>query len=319
MKLQNFVIAVVEAMNGAVDLLEYALCYVMVPEEYSYYFNGKTEMLLAFDFEVAQENPEAEFITFGSYTLEQLINIVHDKTISTLRYGVIDNLSLSKAEDKIKRFLDIDKGQMKILKEKHLLGRWICFNYKVGYTAHEKTEELRDIWINLQNGEIDENLQENKNLIFHTKELPKNYEIPGQVNIFEAFEKSYSYLKAQSSSTTIVDEIEFNKELQRLDEYYNELEKENSKKLERKGITDKRKNELLSKAETLKLERLKQKQEMTNKYRVDIDMTLDNGVMYFIPLIEYHIQLTFRGTEEEKILHYNPIIKSFYEPTKNLL
>ncbi|TCO72184.1 hypothetical protein [Marinisporobacter balticus] len=320
MKLQHFVIDTIEAMHGVVDLLEYALCYVMLPDEYSHYFNGKTEMLLAFDFEVAQENPKAEFITFGSYTLEQLTTIAHEKSISTIRYAVIDRLSLLKAEDKIKKFLDMDKSQLEILQQKEIMGRWVCFNYKIGYTAHERTEELKDIWINLQNGAIDTKIQENKNLIFHEKNLTTNYPIPEQHSVFEAFENAYSYVKieAEEYSNVMVDKIEFSKELQRIDEYYNELEIENSKKLERKGVTDKRKSELISKAEALKLERLRQKKEMESKYTVDIDIALDNAVIYFIPLIEYHINLKFQGIVEKKTLHYNPVIKSFYKVPSNI-
>ncbi|SHH52131.1 hypothetical protein [Clostridium grantii] len=314
MELQNFVIDVIESMDGVVELLEYALCYVMIPNEYSNYFNGKSEMLLAFDFEVAQENPEAEFITFGSYTLEQLITIANEKAVNTIRFVLVDGLSLSKAEDKIKKFLGMDKSQLEIVKEKEIMGTWILFNYKIGYTSHERTEDIKDVWVNLQNGEVDLNIQENKSLLFHEKSLIKNYPIPPQHSILNAFEASYLYVKNQTEeySNLIVNKVEFSKELQRIDEYYTELEAETFKKLERKGITDKRKAELISKGEALKLEKIKQQKEMENKYTVDVDLSLDNTIMYFIPLIEYQVKLKFRGSEEKKIIHYNPVIKTFY-------
>lgn len=79
MQLQQFVTETVENLGGMVMPVEYALCHVLIPETYASYFQNKTEHKLSFDFEVAQENPDSEFVTFGSYVLEQLLAIVRDK------------------------------------------------------------------------------------------------------------------------------------------------------------------------------------------------------------------------------------------------
>ena len=313
MELQSFVIEVIETIGGVVDLLEYALCYAMIPEEYSYTFNGKTEILLAFDFEVAQENPESEFVTFGSFILDQIMNIASKKAISTVRYVIADNISLSNAEEKIKRHLNIERGVMKILNEQEVMGRWICFNYRVGYTADERVEELRDVWINLQNGEVDNEIRDNKSSLFIENDLQYIYKLPSQIKTITAFEKASKEINivAKESSSKIINRLEFNGEIIRIEEYYDELEKENLKLMERKGITQKRKTELLEKCESYKLEREKQKSEMKNKYTVDIDISLDYGIVYIIPLIEYEVQVILRGIEDIKKLYYNPVLKCF--------
>jgi len=315
MKLQNFVIEVIETIGGVVELLEYALCYAMIPEEYSYTFNGKTEILLAFDFEVAQENSESEFVTFGSFILDQIMNIASKKAISTVRYVIADNISLSNAEEKIKRHLNIERGIMKILAEQEVMGRWICFNYRVGYTADERVEELRDVWINLQNGEVDNEIRDNKSGLFIENNLQYIYKLPSQIDTITAFEKASKEINivAKESSSKIINRLEFNGEIIRIEEYYDELEKENLKLMQRKGITPKRKTELLEKCESYKLEREKQKSEMKNKYTVDIDISLDYGIVYIIPLIEYEVQVILRGTEDIKKLYYNPVLKCFWE------
>jgi len=117
MNLQNFVLQVIEIIGGDIDRLEYALCYVILPDEYIDMFEGKSEMLLAFDIEVAQENPDSEFVTFGSYILDKIIEIANKKAICTTRYIAVDNLILGKAQEKLKNFLNIDRGILEILQE----------------------------------------------------------------------------------------------------------------------------------------------------------------------------------------------------------
>ncbi|MGH4050372.1 MAG: hypothetical protein ACREVX_03325 [Clostridium sp.] len=315
MGLQNFVIEVIQAIGGEVELLEYSLCYAMIPEEYSYIFNGKTEILLAFDFEVAEENPESEFVTFGSFVLDKIMNIASIKAISTVRCIIADNISLSKAEEKIKRYFGIDRGTMKILDEQGVMGRWICFNYRVGYTSEERLEELRDVWINLQNGEVDNEIRENKNSLYIENNPQYNYKLPFQVDTIKAFEKAYEEINVitKESSSKVINRLEFNREITRIDEYYDEIEKENLKLMQRKGITEKRKSELLEKCDSYKLEREKQKSEMINKYTVDVDISLDYGVVYIIPLIEYDVEIISRGNKDTKKVYYNPVLKCFCE------
>ena len=95
MQLQSFVTEVIESLGGVVIPVEYALCQVLVPDSYKEYFQNKTELELAFDFEVFEENPQSEFVTFGSYVLDQVLLLANQKAMSTLRFAEVLQLKLA--------------------------------------------------------------------------------------------------------------------------------------------------------------------------------------------------------------------------------
>ena len=313
MELQRFVTSVIEAMGGIVQPTEYALCSVLIPDEYSSIFQGRTELTLSFDYEVAQENSESEFITLGSYILEQIISFAGSRAVSIIRYVIVDQLTLNNAVEKIKKFLNANREQVEILSAKEVLGSYVEFNYKVGYTSEERIEESREVWINMQTGKNDIKIKKNKSKIFYSSDNTNNYPLSLNKNIMEAFEQAYNVVKeeATSNSSIRVNKLELNREMHRITQYYQELLAENSKKMSRKGISTEKINELSLKSEALNLEKERQLNEMMFKYTVKIDVSLEYGILYFIPLIEYKVKIVSKGTVNEIVLYYNPVLKDF--------
>ncbi|MDC3425040.1 hypothetical protein NC797_11040 [Aquibacillus sp. 3ASR75-11] len=131
MELQKFVTKVIEGFGGVVEPVEYALCQVLIPEEYKSYFQNKTELELAFDFEVAQENPQSEFVTFGSFILEQVQTIANQQAISTLRFAEVERQTLANPLKKITHFLQEENGKINILDEINVMGVWAVFQFHI--------------------------------------------------------------------------------------------------------------------------------------------------------------------------------------------
>lgn len=134
-------------------------------------FQNKTELTLAFDFEVAQENPNAEFVTFGSFFLEQLLTIVHQNATCTLRFAEIERLKLGNPLKKITEFLANRQGKITILEEQPVLGVWAVFGYNVTFVADERIESVEQVWVNLQTNEIDLFMKQEQNRIVY-KQTP---------------------------------------------------------------------------------------------------------------------------------------------------
>ncbi len=162
MQLQQFVTETVENLGGMVMPVEYALCHVLIPETYASYFQNKTEHKLSFDFEVAQENPDSEFVTFGSYVLEQLLAIVRDKAKTTIRYAAIERLELGNPQKKIKAYLQDEQGKIIIEAEQPIFGVWAVFQYHTAFIADEKTENTDRVWINMLTNDVDSVMKQNK-------------------------------------------------------------------------------------------------------------------------------------------------------------
>lgn len=322
MDLQNFVTEVIETMGGAVVPLEYALCHVLIPDSFSEIFHGKSEVTLAFDFEVAQENPESEFITFGSNTLDNIIDIVDKNAISTIRFGVIDRLSLSNPEEKISKFLNArNRNDIKITAERPIMGIWAVFSFRISYTSDMQVNEIQDIWVDLLTGKVSPNMKKNEVSVFYEMNSLYNYPIPVLIDIHAAFSTAYRHVVSESEKNkeSKMRRQEFQNEIDRIRVYYTDLENENLKRMLRKGTTDEKKQELISKGAALELEKEKQQLELEDKYRIKVDISLCNGIIYAIPQLEYHVLVSFRNLEDEKVIYYNPVLKELCNGCENFM
>lgn len=312
MFLQRFVTEVIEALGGIVEPIEYALCHVLIPDDFKEHFQGRSELTLAFDFEVAQENPDAEFVTFGSYVLEQVRALANRMPLSTTRFVEVNRLTLASPEKKIMNQLNAP-GHIDITGERTVMGVWANFRFKVLYVSDEKEEETGEVWVNLITNEVDERIKQEQNRITYQSQPLYRYPYPATFNPFGGFQSAYSWIEtyAQEKRQQRRQDQQLEKDMERLNTYYTELIEENEKRAARKGLSDEKRAEIHDRTKTIELEKEKQLQEIQNKYEVNIEIELDHGILYFVPMLEYSIKRTFRGDQSEKVLYFNPITKEF--------
>ncbi|XJZ27760.1 hypothetical protein ACF5W4_02610 [Bacillota bacterium Lsc_1132] len=315
MQLQQFVTEIIEEIGGIVEPLEYALMNVLIPEPYTSYFQNRSEMLLAFDFEVAQENPEAEFVTFGSYLLEQVLAIVEKQALSAIRFAEIDRLEIGNSLKKISEFLMNEQGRIHIEEERPVLGIWAVFNYQLSYISDDKIEKTDQVWVNLLTGEISTTMKEEQNRIVYKQELLYNYPLPVQIDLSKALCTATEYLKerAEQEKNSASKSAAYKNDVMRITNYYMDLLAENEKRAKRAGLSEEKQKELKAKSAAIELERDKQLQDIYNKYHEQMEISLDNGILYLIPLLEFKVKIDFRGVSKHKLVYYNPITKQFFE------
>jgi hypothetical protein len=321
MNLQKFVTDVIEALGGIVIPQEYALCQVMVPESFRDLFQGRTELELAFDFEVAEENPQAEFVTFGSYLFEQMIALVQRQAIGTIRFADIDTPVLSGALDKIRRFLDKENGVFSLCSERTVTGVWAAFAFRVAYVSDEKEEEFSQVWVDLNRGEVCEDMMRQHHLVPYVDRPVHFSPITCPMDVASALKVAYGHVKrrAETGRRQRVRQEELNREIRRITDYYEELVRETIKRSERKGLSEQKKQELHDKAQSIGLEQQKQLLEIKDKYSVRTEVGLDHGIMVLVPLLEYVVSIRHRHAQKEVTLHYNPVMKRFFmiQPTRH--
>lgn len=313
MQLQKFVTDVIEGLGGVVVPVEYALCQVLIPEEYKRYFQNKTELELSFDFEVAEENPQSEFVTFGSYILEQVLVIANQKAISTIRFAEVERLALANPLKKINEFLKDEPGRATIKNERPVLGVFAVFQFLIAYVSDEKEEKMEQIWIDMLTGERTVTMKQEQNRIIFKNEPIYTYSIPNEIHIGEGLNTAYQFVKidAEYQRKHRLQENQLKKEFYRIESYYTELLMENEKRSNRKGLSEEKKQEIKAKSRAIELEKDKQLQEIKDKYNGQIEISLDHGILYFVPLLEYEIDIHFRSNCKEQTLYYNPITKQF--------
>ncbi|WP_170006069.1 hypothetical protein [Bacillus fonticola] len=313
MQLQKFVSEVIEGLGGVVVPVEYALCQVLIPEDYQGFFQGKSELDLAFDFEVAQENPQSEFVTFGSYILEQVLTIANLKAVSGVRFSELDRVILANPLKKIADFLSEDLKKVTLLNENQVMGIWVAFEFGIAIISDEKDERMEQLWVNLMTGEVSEAMKHEQNRIIYTDKPVYHYPIPKDVNIEEAYRTAYCHVETsvKAEQKELLQNERLQKDMNRIETYYDELLNENEKKTNRKGLSKEKISEIKDKSKVINLEKNKQLQEIQDKYQGKIEITLNHGIMYFIPMIQYHIDIRSRSESKTQTLYYNLITKNF--------
>lgn len=314
MDLQKFVTDAIEALGGIVFPLEYARCQAMIPEEHRDLFQGRTELELTFDFEVAEENPQAEFVTFGSYLFEQVKALVQRQAIGTIRFADIDPPTLSGALDKIRRFLGQENGVFSLSSERAVTGASVIFAFHVAYVSDEQEEEFRQVWVDLNRMEVCEDMMQQYHLVPYVDRPVQFCPVTCPMDVPSALKVAYAHVKRQAEAgrRQRVRQEELNRENRRITDYYEELTRETIKRSERKGLSEQKKQELLDKVQAIGLERQKQLLEIGNKYNVRTEANLDHAILVMVPLLEYVVSVRHRQAEKEITLHYNPVLKRFF-------
>ncbi|MDR2649125.1 MAG: hypothetical protein LBB94_05335 [Clostridiales bacterium] len=311
MNLQQFVTDAIETMGGIVEPLEYALCLVLLPDEYASRFQERTELTLAFDYEVAEEHGNAEFVTFGSRILDEFIDIAAGVPMSTARYVLVDRLDVIDAEEKIRNLMD-GRFIVAIRSKRPIMGIWGFFLFVARCIADESFEETYKVWVNLTTGEVDETMSDA--ILFYETRPSAEYPYANEADFLSAYQIAYDCISDKSERDAVlrVDPKHAKQEMERVKYYYQELLEENERRMNRKGVSDERVEELGYKRAALEIERDRQLIEIRENLSPKPQLTLLQGISYHIPLLEITCLLTHRTYREEKTYYYEPIQKRFF-------
>ena len=311
MNLQQFVTDAIETMGGITEPLEYALCLVLLPDEYAARFQGRTELTLAFDYEVAEEHEGAEFVTFGSRILDEIIDIAAGVPISTARYVLVDRLDVVDAEEKIRKLMN-ERFTVKIISKQPIVGIWGLFLFRARCSAIENFEETYKVWVNLITREVDETMSDT--VLFYETGPSVGYPYTDEADFAGAYQTAFEYIscKSERDAALRVDPKHAKQETDRIINYYEELLAENERRTNRKGVTEDRAEELGFKRTALEIERDRQLNEIRENLSPKPQLTLLQGISYHMPLLEIKCLLTQRTYREEKTYYYEPIHKRFF-------
>ncbi|MDC3425038.1 hypothetical protein NC797_11030 [Aquibacillus sp. 3ASR75-11] len=187
------------------------------------------------------------------------------------------------------------------------------------FISDEKEESLDQVWVNLITGEISETMKQEQNSIMYTSDPLYNHPIPVDLNIEAAFTTAYNHVenKTEKQQKQRQKDNQLQKDLDRIETYYQELIKENDRRAQRKGLSEEKVEEITTKSKVIALEMNKQIEEIKQKYQGHTEITIDHGILYFVPLLQYDIETIFRSNRKQQTLYYNPITKQFIVSANN--
>jgi len=315
LNLQQMILEIIAAMGGIAEITEYALAHVLIPEEYKERFQGRTELVLAFDYEVAEEHPEADFITFGSEITEEFLNLALDTPLSDSRFVIVDRVEVYGVKERIRQLTGGGKHEINVLSERPVMGMWAMFTFRARFVSSESFEEERRIWINMLTGEQDVEIE--SSAIFYEREPITQYPYANTCSISDAYARARERMScvADEIARSIADPFKVRFETDRIKNYYEELIIENNRRLQRKGITPEREEDIHQKQLALELEMERQLREIKENLIPTYLVELAHGVILHIPLIEIICNISDRSGTTQRTFYYDCLLKRMISST----
>lgn len=314
--LQQFVIKFFTTLGAVIEEVDYALIEVLIDDEFKETF-GKTELKLCFDYEVYLENPKYDLVTFGSFILDKIINLSLKLSNTSIRYVTVSNLNVAEADKKIKKFLKLDRTDIEIIDEKIFIDYFVKYSFKMTYISDNTIEEFEDVVVDMKSISVSNKFYDNLNGIFYESKPQYDYSLNTNINFLEGLkeglkeiDKIKEFKIVQLGSQSII-----NKEIKRINLYYDLLKSEAEKRMSRKNLSEEKVNEYKHKIKIYDMEKQRQLNEITEKYRVKSNAFLQNAVVYAVPMIGFKYRILGRNnSNEESMCFYNTVLKEFETP-----
>lgn len=311
--LQQFVIKFFNTLGAVIEEVDYALINVLIDDEFKDFF-GATELKLCFDYEVYLENPKYELVTFGSFILDKIIDLSLKLSNTSIRFAVVDSLSVAEPEKKIKKLLNLDRSNLQIVDENKFMAYFVKYSFKVTYVSDNTIEEFEDVVVDMKSMNIANKFNDNINSIFYESKMQYDYPINSNIDFLSALSESLKEIDRIKKVKTekLIDKSTINKEINRINLYYASLKSEAEKRMNRKNLSEEKVNDYKHKIEIYNIENQRQLNEITEKFKVKSNIFLQNAVVYAVPMIEFKYKILGRNNlGEEVICFYNTALKEF--------
>ena len=317
--LQKFVGDYLQRAGALAEQESYAALEVLLPEGLIGYF-GEEQLLLAFDYEVAEETEGSLFITHGSPFLDKTVeSILQSYGRFTVRYwsGPIPELPRN-FEQKVLAKLDFrrcrpPKVSMHVVEECIFYG----FNFRCTFRSHEKSEEIVAVVLNGSNGQVQTKFFESwqKNIPAEEREysLPRARLLPLEGLYQTACRNAEQATQIWAEKIMAQGAWQKKKELAKIAGYYGELAAETQKKLT--GTEDPKKKARLEQQMSATLaDRERREKDAAERYGVEVEIRLDHVVAYYIPCLWAKLELAHKDQVRAFTVLYNPLSNEIETP-----
>lgn len=317
--LEKFVLTYLQRAGALTEQESYATLGVLLPEDLVGYF-GEEQLLLTFDYEVAEETEGSLFITHGSPFLDKTVeSILQSYGRFTARYwsGPLPELPRNFEQ---KHLSNLDFRRCRPPKvNMHIVEECVFYecNYRCTFRSHEKSEQIVTIVLNGSNGQVQSNFLEawQRNILAEEREyiLPKAKLLPIDRLYQTACQNTEQATQIRAEKIMAQGAWQKKKELAKIAGYYDELEAEIQKKLTGTGDPKKRAR-LEQQLSATFADRERRQKDATERYGVEVDIHLDHIVAYLIPCLWVKLELRHKDQVRAFTVLYNPLLNEIEMP-----
>ena len=311
LNLRSFVTGFLERSGAVVEESGYGLLETLLPDQLAAHFGE--QMLLAFDYEVARENPAAAFITYGSPLLDSMARLAAGYGQYTVQYCPEPGFNQNRRfEREIAETLEFLRCRPPVVSYQWLADHifW-CFYFRAVFHSYEKTEELLPVvmdgytglavpdfdhwWSNIM--PADE--PQYKLSAAESRPLPELYATASREAGIQA-EKKAASLQSQAAG-------QIDREMKKIAGYYGQTLREMERKIAA-AAEDKAKRERLEKQmAATRADWRRREKDILERYSVEVELFLDHLVACHLPRLHIKLELQHRDRLLNIIVLYNPL------------
>jgi len=290
----------------------YNLVEVLLPEELSGTFQSE-EMMLAFEYETARENPASIYVTSGSYLLDTAVEMALEYGKYTVQYWPGQELVTPKnLEKKIAQAIAYEQCRKPLVEEIWSAeNTYYIFNYLCTFRSHDKEEEHFKTVVNAYSATPCPEFEESWRKLVPLEKaqyklgkaplqsLERLYEVACEEIKPRVQKRAESFRKA---STRLAE-----REQAKTNSYYEQVIAEIRARL--KPTTEPEKAERLQNKLSAAQEEWKRRNEdIILRYEIEVDIRLDHLIACITPVLFINIMLQHKNSYYRHYLIYNPLL-----------
>ncbi len=306
--LQKFIIDYFLSVGAIIDVPSFALVEIVLPENVQDSFNGQSFLKLAFDYEVAQENEDAEFVTYGSPMLDSVV----DKSMSMgqylKRYAIVDNVRIPPKgfqwiREKL-NFVGCKSPSLDgaVLEEQE----YLLITFRVSLESDEKVEMLEKVFIDRTNAVVAQGCLQHIEKAFLSPEpiiiLPRavGCGIHDVVSVAKEEMERVAYLRKQAFEEDV--EKLKSTELKKIEKFYDDNRKHLLQRLAKSKDGDK---SFEQKLEANEVDHKRRIEDVNDKYKIKTNISIDSVIVHLLPKARYSLKLVHNGQAINFDVTYN--------------
>ena len=309
--LQGLVTDYLATAGAAVAPLSYALVEVLLPDPLAAWLGVRSHVLLAFDLEVAQENPGAEFITFGHPFLDRVLEGCLELGRTVRLYAAAARLTPpSKLQTRIEAALHfvgargVRVADMEV-QEQHAAQ----IQFRLTLQADEKRQQMAGVLLDLHTALPLDHLAPAVARTFWdthwTAVLPSTATVPEAV-AYRAARRHLERSVLREALAGFERELRFHRdrELKRVQGYYDGLTTDLRRRRELAGDPEKR-SKLEQKLAATEADRERRTKDLQEKYSPRGEATLEAVTWYVWPRVRVQLMVDRRTVQQPLQVWYD--------------
>ncbi len=309
--LKKFVMTYFQRVGALVEEVGFELVEVVLPDELTALLGGEM-LLLAFDYEVAQENQDSIFLTYGSDLLDRIVQ-------ASLKMGRFVELFWPQTEINLPAHLerslvaDFDFIKCKAPTIDHWgvhEHAYYLFEFRTMFQSYGQVEEITSVLIDGYTGQVQNDLLEYWRKVLPDAERLYHWPRLQELPLSELHTAACLALESSTRKRSLILEAEsanhYERELKKMEHYFAENISALNRRLT-KTNDETHRERLQSQISVTMADQQRREKDIRERYTVTARAELDGLVIYYQPKIELHLLLQQRNEVFQFVLYYNPL------------